>query len=80
MLKFLADENVAPRVVEALKKEGFDVTSIFERKLTKSSDEIILKLARKEKRVILTHDKDFGNLIRQPYLTHGGVILLRLKN
>lgn len=80
MLKFLADENVAPRVVEALRKEGFNVESIFERKLTGSSDEKILKLAKKEKRIILTHDKDFGNLIRQPYLSHGGVILLRLKN
>ena len=80
MLKFLADENVAPRVVEALRKESFNVTSVFERKLTGSSDEKILRLARKEKRIILTHDKDFGNLIRQPYQLHGGVILLRLKN
>jgi len=80
MLRFLADENVAPRVVGALRKEGFNISSIFERKLTGSSDEKILKLARKEKRIILTHDKDFGNLIRQPHLVHDGVILLRLKN
>jgi len=80
MLKFLADENVAPGVVEALRTEGFNVSSVFERKLSGSSDEKILKLARKEKRIVLTHDKDFGNLIRQPYLPHGGVILLRLKN
>lgn len=80
MLKFLTDENVAPRVVEALRKEGFNVLSIYEEKLSGISDEKILKLAQKEKRIILTHDKDFGNLVHKPYQTHGGVILLRLRN
>jgi len=80
MLKFLADENIAPRVVEALRKEKFDVLSVFEEKLSGTSDEKILKMAQKEKRLILTHDKDFGNLIRQPYRSHSGVILLRLRN
>ncbi|MBI2041633.1 MAG: DUF5615 family PIN-like protein [Candidatus Nealsonbacteria bacterium] len=80
MLKFLADENVAYRVVEALRKEKFNVSSIYEKKLFGISDERILKLAREEKRIIITHDKDFGSLIHQPYQLHGGVILLRLKN
>lgn len=39
-----------------------------------------LNLLKKQKRIILTHNKDFGNLIRQPYRLHSGVILLRLKN
>jgi len=80
MLKFLADENVAPRVVDALRKEKFDVLSVFEEKLSGTSDEKILKMTQKEKRVVLTHDKDFGNLIRQPYQPHCGVILLRFRN
>jgi len=80
MLKFLADENVAPRVIKALRKAKFDVLSVFEEKLSGASDEKILEIARKEKKFILTHDKDFGNLIRQPYQFHRGVILLRLRN
>ncbi|MDO8436300.1 MAG: DUF5615 family PIN-like protein [bacterium] len=80
MFKFLADENIAPRVVDALRKEKFDVLSIYEEKLSGASDASILKLAQKEKRIILTHDKDFGNLIRQPHLPHSGVILLRLRD
>ncbi|MFH1894794.1 MAG: DUF5615 family PIN-like protein [Patescibacteria group bacterium] len=80
MLKILIDENVAPGVTEALRKEEFDVFSIYEKKLSGVSDEKILKLAKSEKRIILTHDKDFGNLIHQPSLFHGGVILLRLRN
>lgn len=80
MLKILADENVAPSVVEALRKEGFSVFTIYEEELSGSSDKEILKLAKKERRIVLTHDKDFGNLIHQPSLFHGGVILLRLRN
>lgn len=81
MSKFLADENIAPRVVLALRKENFDVLSIHEQKeLSGMSDENILKMAKNQQRIILTHDKDFGNLIRQPYQSQGGVILLRLRN
>lgn len=80
MFGFLADENVAPRVIEALRKESFDVLSVYDTGLSETPDEEILKTAQRRKRIILTHDKDFGNLIRQPYVSHGGVILLRLRN
>ena len=80
MFKFLADENIAPRVIEALRKEGFNVLSVYQEKLSRASDEKLLKFAQKERQIILTHDKDFGNLIHRPYQTHGGVILLRLRN
>lgn len=80
MIKFLADENIAPRVVKSLRQEKFNVLSVYEEKLSGASDEELLKFAQKEKRIIITHDKDFGNLIHQPFQTHGGVILLRLRN
>lgn len=80
MLKLLADENIAQRVVGHLRQEKFNVLSIYEENITGISDEKILKIAKKQKRVVLTHDKDFGSLIHQPYQPHGGVILLRLRN
>lgn len=80
MFKFLADENVAPRVIETLREEKFDILSVYEEKLSGASDEKILKLAQRQRRIILTHDKDFGHLIHRPNQKHGGVILLRLKN
>lgn len=45
MSKFLADENIAPNVISALKKEKFDVLNVYESKLSGVSDEKILKLA-----------------------------------
>ena len=44
-----------------------------------SSDEIILKWAHKNNRIIITNDKDFGELIYRQGLLHSGVILLRLE-
>ena len=80
MFKFLADENIAPRVIESLRKEGFNVLSVYQEKLSRASDEKLLKFAQKQRQIILTHDKDFGNLIHRPDQTHGGVILLRLRD
>jgi predicted nuclease of predicted toxin-antitoxin system len=67
MIKLLADENVAPRVIEALRKEKFDILSIQEVGLSKASDKKIIKFSQKEKRIIISHDKDFGKLIHQLY-------------
>jgi len=80
MLKFFADENIAPRVIRALRAEGFPVISVHEADLISAPDEEILKAAQKANAIILTHDKDFGNLIRQLDQLHGGVILLRFRN
>ncbi len=41
-------------------------------------DEDILELASKSKRILLTHDKDFGELVFDQKAEHYGVLLLRL--
>ena len=44
------------------------------------SDPDILELARRESRILLTNDKDFGLLIFHLQLPHHGVILFRLRD
>ncbi|OGZ35318.1 MAG: hypothetical protein A3A94_02435 [Candidatus Portnoybacteria bacterium RIFCSPLOWO2_01_FULL_43_11] len=80
MKGFIADENIAPIVIKTLRDKGFDVLGIGENKFYAMNDEEILKLAEKQKRIIITHDKDFGNLIHQFHQKHRGVILLRLRD
>lgn len=80
MKGFIADENIAPKVVKSLRDNGFDVLSIGDDKFYSMDDEEILKLAEKQGRIIITHDKDFGNLIHQFHQKHRGVILLRLRD
>ena len=44
------------------------------------SDQEIIKIAAGEGRMIITMDKDFGELVYHSLLDHCGVILLRLED
>ena len=78
-MRFLTDENIAKSVVQALRKLEFDVKDIKEERLQGTSDEHIIQLANREDRIIITHDKDFGDLLSNQTIRHKGVILVRLK-
>ncbi len=76
-MKFLVDENVDTPIVERLRKEGHIILYVLEMNPGISDDEVI-RLANKESAVLLTADKDFGELVfRQNRIIHG-VILIRL--
>jgi len=75
-MRFLADENCDFTVVRALRAAGHDVLCVSE--ITpRAEDSEVIKLADDEKRILLTEDKDFGQLV----YSHGqktlGVIFLR---
>jgi|SRR3989344_281467 len=79
-MKFLLDENVSKTLSRGLNDSGFSAVSVFEVNLVSASDEEIIAFALKKRFIIITHDKDFGNLIRFPVQNHYGVILLRFRN
>ncbi len=79
MFKLLADENIAPRVIAALRERGFDTVSVRDLMPT-ASDIAIMEWAFSEQRTILTHDRDFGNVRSFPVHGHHGVILVRLRD
>lgn len=76
-MKFLADENVEKAVVDLLRKRGHDVIYIAEKSPSLSDDEV-LKLARREHRILVTNDKDFGELVFLQGKLSDGILLLRL--
>jgi predicted nuclease of predicted toxin-antitoxin system len=77
VLKLLANEKVATDVVLALRADGHDVAWI-EEVDPGSDDEAVLPRALSEQRVLLTFDKDFGELaFHRGLLATPGVILLR---
>lgn len=78
-MKFLADENIGFEIIKSLRKSGFDIKSILEANRG-INDAIVLSLANKENRILITTDKDFGELVYINKFIHSGVILLRLKN
>ena len=63
--------------MEALYREGHDVTYILEMR-PGASDAEVLQQARKEDRILLTEDKDFGELVYRLRRPAPGLILLRL--
>ena len=78
-MKFLADENIGYKIIKPLRELGFDIKSILE--INKGlADSAVLSLADKDSRILITTDKDFGELVYLNKLVHRGVILLRLKN
>jgi len=77
-MKFLTDENIAVSVVKFLRSENYDVKDVKEERLFGISDFEVLKIAIKEERIIITHDKDFENISRNRSIEHRGIILIRL--
>ncbi len=61
-MRFLADESCDFSVVRALREAGHDVLAIVEI-LPAAADLEVIKLALEEKRILLTEDKDFGQLV-----------------
>lgn len=78
-MKFIVDENISPAVVKFLRTLKHNVVYVSE-KLKSFDDESILKIALKEKRILITKDKDFGHFIFKKKFPHSGIIFLRLNN
>src|SRR6266852_2715484 len=76
-MQFIADENVSHRVVERLRAEGYDVMLVVGQ-FSGMPDTDVLKLAAAEARVLITEDRDFGELVLRQRLAVRGVILLEL--
>jgi len=76
-LKFLADENVDRPIVARLRAEGHAVTYVLE--LAPSiPDAEVASLAARESALLITADKDFGELMFRERRITQGVILIRL--
>ena len=75
-MKFLIDSNLGRKFTNLIKKTGYEAAFINDI-LKNASDEDILILAERENRIVITADKDFGELIFKLRISSTGVILLR---
>jgi len=77
-MRFLADENFPGDAVTALQEQGYDIVWV-RIDAPGSSDQDILTRAQAEGRIILTFDKDFGELAFRLRLSAlNGIILFRI--
>lgn len=75
-MRFVADEGCDFAVVRALRATGHDVTAILEI-APQAEDAVVIGLAVRERRILLTEDKDFGELVYAHASATSGVIFLR---
>jgi uncharacterized protein with PIN domain len=75
-VRFLADESCDFAVVRALRETGHDVVAVAEVS-PRASDETVIDLAVREERILVTEDKDFGQLVYANRRAMGGVFLVR---
>ncbi len=77
-IKFLANVNVEKPLIDFLNEKGFDIkwiTNIDKR----MPDDRVCEIANSEQRIIITNDKDFGEIIFYQKKIVYGIILLRVK-
>lgn len=78
-MKFLLDVGVGKKVEDWLRDYGCDVLSVRDMD-PRAKDSQILQWAVELQRMIITMDKDFGELVYNSGLVHAGVLILRLED
>lgn len=79
-MKFLLDESAEFRLAAHLQAAGHDVTAIAHDYPPSLKDRDVLQIAVNERRVVITNDLDFGELVVRHKLPHAGIVLFRLRD
>jgi predicted nuclease of predicted toxin-antitoxin system len=79
ILKIVTDECVDYEVTIQLRNAGFEVLAICE--ISPSvSDKSVLEIAFQNNSLLITEDKDFGELVIRMKLPNCGILLIRMQN
>jgi predicted nuclease of predicted toxin-antitoxin system len=76
-VNFLADEGIDRQIVARLRQEGHRVLYVAEME-PGLSDESVLDVANRERALLLTADKDFGEIVFRQRVYPHGIVLVRL--
>src|SRR5437773_1040156 len=77
-MRWLADECVDARIAAILRNSGHDVVHMVDAGPS-ARDVDVLSRACRETRLLLTEDKDFGELVIRRALPIPGIVLLRVQ-
>lgn len=75
--QIVADESVDFRIVIQLRQIGLAVYAIVE-EAPSIKDEQVLEIANENEALVITEDKDFGELVFRLRLPHRGILLIRI--
>ncbi|MGB3798591.1 MAG: DUF5615 family PIN-like protein [Lewinella sp.] len=77
---FLADGNIPVPSHRYLQERGVDITHITDSGYASIKDEDVIRVSVKERRIIVTFDSDFGELIFKSGYKPIGVVFFRWKS
>ena len=77
-MKFLLDESADFPLSGTLTDLGHDVKVVAHDYPQSLEDAEVLAIAQREGRVLITNDRDFGELVFRQQLPHSGIILFRM--
>jgi hypothetical protein len=77
-MRFKLDENLPPAASELLRGLGHDVMTVYEQGMQGYNDPTVLEACQKERRVLISLDLDFSNILVYPPERYAGLIVLRL--
>lgn len=75
---FKLDENLSPSLATLFSEAGHEAHSVTEQNLGGRPDSEVVGACRRERRVLITLDLDFGNIQMYPPVEHSGIVVLRL--
>jgi predicted nuclease of predicted toxin-antitoxin system len=76
-VRLLLDNNLSPRLVDVLAKDGWDVVHVGSLGLRAASDRVVLQTARDDGRILVSADTDFGTLLAASHEPGPSVVLVR---
>jgi len=76
-MRFKLDENLPVDAAVPLTEAGHDVHTVYQEGLCGTPDSKISEVCRSEKRILITLDTDFCNILNYPPATHNGIIVIR---
>ena len=79
-MRFIADMNISPLTVQALRFAGYDICRVSEILPQTASDHVILVYAKKHDCIIITQDLDFSALLAIGRHANPSVISLRMSS
>jgi predicted nuclease of predicted toxin-antitoxin system len=78
-MRFLLNMNVSREVGKAIAELGGEFIHARDANLATADDRVVIQVARREDRVIVTHDLDYGDLLMLSGEPHVSVIIFRLR-
>lgn len=79
-MRFKVDENMPDEVAVLLREKGHDAVTVLDQRMGGKPDDVVAVVCRREKRVVVTLDKDFGDIRAYPPHEYAGLIVFRVED